>query len=113
MAVAPSFVPQVPATPGSWSSLWGERIAAVLKQLVSRENCTGDITLDPVEAFTTLTDFRIHPGCVLAFMALTSAAATAAPTIYVPTATVGKGTAVIQHAAAGGANQNFRYAVIG
>lgn len=108
-----SALPQIPASPSTWSQLWGERVAAVVKQLVSRQNATDDITLDPVADNTTLTDFRIHPECVLAFMPQTAAAAAAAPTIYVPAATIGKGQAVIMHAPLGGAGQDFQYAVIG
>lgn len=105
------YYPTIPASPASWSRLWGERVAYAIKQLVSKANCTLSLTLEPLSTSTTLTDVRVHPDCVLSFMPKTASAATAKPSIYVTFP--GKGEATIHHASAAAVDQSFRVAVLG
>lgn len=111
MAVTAPFVPQVPAAPDSWSRIWAERIANVIKQLVARENCAAELTLTALAASTTMTDFRIHPGCVLSFMPLTANAAAAKPFIYVTN--IGKGAATINHGISADTDQDYQVSIVG
>lgn len=101
----------IPKAPQSWERIWAERLVYAVNLLIAKANCTLDLTLDPLATVTTLTDFRIHPGCVLGFMPVTANAATAKPSIYVTN--VGKGSADINHASAAAVDQTFRVSIVG
>lgn len=105
------YYPQIPAAPPAWSKLWGERAAYAIKLLIGKANCTTDLTLSPLATSTVMIDARLHPGCVLAFMPTTAAAATAKPSICVDP--IGKGVATVHHASAAAVDQAFRVAILG
>lgn len=101
----------IPNAPQTWERMWAARLVYAVNLLISKANCTLDLTLTPSATSTTLTDFRVHPGCVLGFMPTTANAATAWPSIYVTN--VGKGTADINHASAVATDQTFRVSIVG
>lgn len=105
------YVPQVPAAPQQWSRMWAERVASIVKQLVSRQNSNADFTLTALATATTMTDFRLHPGCVISFMPLTANAAAAKPFIYVTD--IGKGTCIVKHGMSADTDQDYRVSIVG
>ncbi len=105
------YYPSIPPAPQEWQRIWAERVSSVVNLLVGKANCTLDKTLNPNAVTTTLTDVRIHPGCVIDFMALTANAATAKAGIWV--SAIGKGTAIIHHASSANTDQNFRVSIVG
>lgn len=101
----------IPKAPQGWERIWAERVVYAVNLLIAKANCTLDLTLTASATSTTLTDFRIHPGCVLDFMPTTANAATARASIYVTS--VGKGTATINHASSANVDQTFRVSIVG
>lgn len=96
----------IPQAPQKWERIWAERVVAAVNLLISKANCTRDLTLAPNVTSTQLTDFRIHPGVVINFMPLTANAAAAKASIFVTS--IGKGVATINHASAADVDQAFR-----
>lgn len=101
----------IPKAPQTWDRIWAERLVYAVNLLIAKANCTVDLTLTASDTTTTMTDFRIHPGCVLGFMPTTANAATAKPSIWV--SNVGKGTATINHASSANTDQDFRVSIVG
>ncbi len=104
--MAEGYYGGIPQAPLKWERIWAERVVAALNLLIGKANCTSDLTLEPNQTSTQLNDFRIHPGVVIDFMPLTANAAAAKPSIYVTS--IGKGTAIINHASSGDVDQAFR-----
>lgn len=101
----------IPKAPQTWDRIWAERLVYAVNLLIAKANCTVDLTLTASATTTTMTDFRIHPGCVLGFMPTTANAATAKASIWV--SNVGKGTATINHASSANTDQDFRVSIVG
>lgn len=101
----------IPHAPQAWDRMWAARLVYAVNLLIGKANCTLDVTLTASATTTTLTDFRIHPGCVLDFMATTANAATAKAAIWV--SAIGKGVATINHASSANTDQTFRVSIVG
>jgi hypothetical protein len=79
-------------------------------------NCTVDLTLTANAASTTLTDARIgYWSAIIPAMALTANAAAelAAGSLYIPQATILKGSAVVQHRNNAQTDRLIRFAIFG
>lgn len=92
---------------------YGILVAFVNRLLLGRLNAFKDITLTASSLTTTITDSRIGVNTSLMFMPQTANAAAALSTLYVPTATMKKGSAVIQHASNVQTDRSFRVLIIG
>ena len=76
-------------------------------------NVTKDATLTANAATTTITDARISSQSFIGLMPITSNAAAALATTYVPAATQLNGSAVIAHANNAQTDRTFRLLIIG
>ena len=78
-------------------------------------DCTGEITLTPNSATTTLTDIRLSKFSCVTFDPQTANAAAelAAGTLYVTTANRGDGVWTITNANNANADRLYRYSIIG
>lgn len=89
--------------------------ARAIQQLAAgRSNAFGTVTLAPAPATsTTVTNQNCAAGTVPILTPTTSNAAAALATTYIPIATVGNGSFVIQHASSAQTDRTFRYALHG
>lgn len=94
--------------------LWIPRLTTIVNGILAgRMNVTGEFTLTVNQASTTISDARIAFSSALLPIALTANAAAVVASLYVPSATVMNGSAVIQHPNNANTDKTFRFAVLG
>lgn len=89
-------------------------IQAIQQLACGRSNAVGTVTLAVSPATsTTVSDRNCAPGAVPILVPTTANAAAAQATNYIPKATIGNASFVIQHAASAAADRTFIYALHG
>lgn len=92
------------------------KIASTVNQLVmGKVNCTLDVTLNAGTTTTTVSDARVfYTSAIIPAMALTFNGATdIAGGIYIPLATIKKGSAVVYHRADIATDRTIRFVILG
>ena len=91
---------------------WVRKIADILNNVLEGKiNATGSVTLTASSATTTLTDARIGPNTVIAFMPTTSNAAAGVTALYVSART--EGSATLTHANNAQIDRTYGYSLLG
>lgn len=91
-----------------------KKINQAIQQLsAGRSNAVGTVTLAVSATSTTVTDRNCATGTTPILTPTTANAAAAQATTYVPKATIGNGSFVIQHASNTQADRTFVYALHG